>query len=39
VHDSQASLERARELLGYRPTVALADGLRRTVAWFRETRA
>ncbi|HUR63216.1 MAG TPA: SDR family oxidoreductase [Candidatus Thermoplasmatota archaeon] len=39
VHDSQASLERARDLLGYRPAVALPEGLRRTVAWFRENAA
>ena len=34
VHDSQASLERAERLLGYRPQVSLAEGLRRTWAWF-----
>jgi nucleoside-diphosphate-sugar epimerase len=39
VHDSQASLERARDLLGYRPAVALPEGLKRTVAWFREHAA
>jgi nucleoside-diphosphate-sugar epimerase len=39
VHDSQASLDRARDLLGYRPAVALPEGLRRTVAWFRENAA
>ena len=31
VRDSLASLERARALLGYRPTVSLDDGLRETV--------
>ena len=36
VRDSQASLDRARELIGYRPAVALPEGLKRTVAWFRE---
>ncbi|MEO8603148.1 MAG: NAD-dependent epimerase/dehydratase family protein [bacterium] len=30
---------RAREVLGWRPATPLADGLRRTVAWFRERRA
>jgi nucleoside-diphosphate-sugar epimerase len=39
VHDSQASLDRARELLGYRPAVALAQGLSRTVEWFRANAA
>lgn len=34
VRDSLASLERAERLLGYRPRVSLAEGLRRTWAWF-----
>ena len=34
VRDSLACLERARELLGYRPRVALREGLRITVASF-----
>ena len=34
VHDSLACLERAERLLGYRPLVSLAEGLRRTWAWF-----
>jgi len=33
VRDSLASLERARQVLGYEPAVALADGLRRTWEW------
>ena len=33
VHDSLASLERAERLLGYRPIVSLAEGLRRTWDW------
>ena len=36
VRDSLASLERARKLLGYKPTVALRDGLAQTVEWFRQ---
>jgi len=32
-----ADITRARELLGYRPGVDLEEGLRRFVAWFRET--
>jgi nucleoside-diphosphate-sugar epimerase len=31
-----ADLSRARELLGYHPTVSLDEGIRRTVAWNRE---
>ena len=30
-----ASIDRARDLLGYRPVVQLEDGLRRTIEWFR----
>jgi nucleoside-diphosphate-sugar epimerase len=37
VRDSQASIEKAERLLGYTPSVPLDDGLRRTVAWFRES--
>jgi len=33
VHDSLASLERAERLLGYRPLISLAEGLRRTWSW------
>jgi nucleoside-diphosphate-sugar epimerase len=35
VRDSQADINKARRLLGYEPRVALADGLARTVEWFR----
>jgi nucleoside-diphosphate-sugar epimerase len=35
VRDSQADLTKARRLLGYAPTVAFAEGLRRTVEWYR----
>jgi UDP-glucose 4-epimerase len=34
VRDSLAGLERAADRLGYRPTVRLLDGLRRTWEWF-----
>jgi len=34
VRDSLADISLAQELLGYQPKVAVAEGLRRTVAWF-----
>jgi nucleoside-diphosphate-sugar epimerase len=36
VRDSQASIAKARRILGYEPTVSFEEGLRHTVAWFRE---
>ncbi len=35
VHDSQADISRARDVLGYRPIVPFEEGLRRTVEWYR----
>ncbi|MHB1261266.1 MAG: SDR family oxidoreductase [Thermoplasmatota archaeon] len=35
IRDSLAGLDRARELLGYRPTTTVREGLAKTVAWFR----
>jgi nucleoside-diphosphate-sugar epimerase len=35
VRDSQADISRARQLLGYEPTVSFEEGLRRTVDWYR----
>jgi nucleoside-diphosphate-sugar epimerase len=37
VRDSQASIAKARRLLGYEPIVPFEEGLRRTVEWFRAT--
>jgi nucleoside-diphosphate-sugar epimerase len=37
VRDSQADVSKAERLLGYRPLVALDEGLEQTVAWFRRT--
>ncbi|MCH7552432.1 MAG: SDR family oxidoreductase [Chloroflexi bacterium] len=34
----QPDIKRAKELLGWTPTVGLEEGLERTVAWFREPR-
>ncbi len=39
VRDSLADLTRARQLLGYEPHVGLEEGLRRTIAWYREHAA
>jgi nucleoside-diphosphate-sugar epimerase len=36
VRDSQADIARANALLGYRPLVTCAEGLRRTLDWYRE---
>ena len=35
VRDSQADISKARKMLGYRPTVGLEEGLRKTVDWYR----
>ncbi len=32
-------ISRARDLLGWHPTISLEEGLRRTIAWFEEERA
>jgi UDP-glucose 4-epimerase len=39
VRDSQASIEKAREGLGYQVSVDFEEGLRRTVEWYREQLA
>jgi UDP-N-acetylglucosamine 4-epimerase len=36
IQHSLASIERARQLLGYRPSVDVATGMQYTVAWYRE---
>jgi len=36
VKHSQADISKARELLGYEPSVSFGEGLERTVAWYRE---
>jgi len=38
VRDSQADITKAHRLLGYKPIVALEQGLEQTVAWFRKTQ-
>jgi len=37
VRDSQADITKARELLGYEPSVSFEDGLRTTVDWYRSS--
>jgi len=39
VKDSQADISKAEALLGYKPTVSLEEGLRRTLEWCRSERA
>jgi nucleoside-diphosphate-sugar epimerase len=39
VRDSQADIVKARQLLGYEPTVSFHTGLKRTVEWFRTSGA
>ncbi len=39
VRDSQADITKARTLLGYEPTVAFDEGLRRTLQWYRTSEA
>jgi UDP-glucose 4-epimerase len=39
VRSSQACISLARQTLGYEPKIRFEEGLRRTVAWFRETVA
>lgn len=38
VHDRCADNRKAKEILGWEPTVGLEDGLRRTAAWFKKNR-
>ncbi len=38
VRDSQADIGKARRLLGYEPLVRLADGLQKTVEWYRTSQ-
>jgi len=39
VRDSQADITKARQLLGYTPTVDLEDGLQHTIEWCRAEAA
>jgi nucleoside-diphosphate-sugar epimerase len=39
VRDSQADIFKARQLLGFSPSVSFEEGLRRTVTWYRTSAA
>jgi nucleoside-diphosphate-sugar epimerase len=38
IRDSQADIQKAKRLLGYEPTVSFADGLKKTVEWYRTSQ-
>jgi nucleoside-diphosphate-sugar epimerase len=39
VRDSQADIQKAKDLLGYKPTVSFEEGLKRTIDWYRGAHA
>lgn len=39
VRDSQAAIDEAARVLGYKPKVYFADGIKRSIAWYREHAA
>ena len=39
VRDSQADIQKARQLLGYEPKVSFDEGLKKTVEWYRASQA
>jgi nucleoside-diphosphate-sugar epimerase len=39
IRDSQADISKAREMLGYEPTVRFQEGLERTYAWYQQHHA
>jgi nucleoside-diphosphate-sugar epimerase len=39
VKDSQADIQKAKDILGYQPTVGFEDGLQRTIEWYRTAHA
>ena len=38
VRDSQADIRKAKDILGYKPTVSFEDGLARTIEWYRTAK-
>jgi nucleoside-diphosphate-sugar epimerase len=39
VHDSQADIFKARQLLSFEPSTLFEDGLRKTVDWYQRARS
>jgi nucleoside-diphosphate-sugar epimerase len=39
VHDSQADIFKARQILDFEPTTSFDDGLRKTVDWYQRAHA
>jgi UDP-N-acetylglucosamine/UDP-N-acetyl-alpha-D-glucosaminouronate 4-epimerase len=39
IRDSQADISKAKEMLGYEPTVSFREGLERTYAWYQQQHA
>ena len=39
VRDSQADISKAARMLGYKPTVGLEEGLRKTVEWYKQANS
>ena len=38
VRESQAGIDKARRLLGYKPVVGFDEGLKKTVEWYRASQ-
>ena len=38
VRDSQADIRKAKDILGYKPTVSFEEGLKRTIEWYRSSK-
>ena len=38
VRDSQADIRKAKDILGYKPTISFEEGLKRTIEWYRSSK-
>ena len=38
VRDSQADIRKAKDILGYKPTISFEEGLKRTIEWYRTAK-